>query len=71
MMPDLITLKIPIENNASLSRFTTFQLGGPCRGLLTCRNSLELEHAIGALNRNAAPFILIGGGSNLLVSDGF
>lgn len=68
-MPDLITLKIPIENNASLSKFTTFQLGGPCRGLLTCRNSSELEHAIGALNRNVAPFILIGGGSNLLVSD--
>lgn len=52
-----------------LSAYTTFKLGGPCRGLVTCGTRRELVKAIRDLNEVSEPFTLIGGGSNLLVSD--
>lgn len=52
-----------------LSDFTTFRLGGPCRGLVTCTTRLELRRAVEQLGEVGEPFVLIGGGSNLLVSD--
>lgn len=52
-----------------LSDFTTFRLGGPCRGLVTCSTRLELRRAVEQLGEVGEPFLLIGGGSNLLVSD--
>lgn len=52
-----------------LASFTTFKLGGPCRGLVTCANRRELVQALRDLNEVGEAFTLIGGGSNLLVSD--
>ena len=52
-----------------LSNYTTFQLGGSCRGLITCTSPQECENAVNYFNKNKFPFILIGHGSNLLVSD--
>jgi UDP-N-acetylmuramate dehydrogenase len=52
-----------------LAEFTTFRLGGPCRSLTTCATRLELRRAIERLSAKGEPFVLIGGGSNLLVSD--
>lgn len=52
-----------------LSTFTTFRLGGPCRGLVTCTNRRELVQSLRDLNEVSEPFLLIGGGSNLLVAD--
>jgi UDP-N-acetylmuramate dehydrogenase len=49
-----------------LSRYTTFRLGGPCERLFDCRTPEQLRDAVaGALG----DFLLIGGGSNLLVAD--
>ena len=55
--------------NAPLSSFTTFQLGGPCKGLFECRTPDELESVIKTLHDNRSQYILIGGGSNIVVSD--
>lgn len=52
-----------------LSAYTTFKLGGPCRGLVTCINRRELVQALRDLNEVGEAFTLIGGGSNLLVAD--
>lgn len=52
-----------------LSLYTTFKLGGPCRGLVTCTNRSELRRTLEALGEVGEDFILLGGGSNLLVSD--
>lgn len=52
-----------------LSTYTTFKLGGPCRGLVTCANRRELVQALRDLNEVGEAFTLIGGGSNLLVAD--
>ena len=58
-----------IQEKASFRDITTFRLGGPCRGLITCKTPQQLEVVVGALAVAGESFILIGGGSNLLVSD--
>ncbi|MFT5387045.1 MAG: UDP-N-acetylmuramate dehydrogenase [Candidatus Omnitrophota bacterium] len=58
-----------VLENALLSSYTTFQLGGPCRGLICCGTPEECINAVEYLNNNNEKFILIGGGSNLVVSD--
>ncbi len=55
--------------NASLSEYTTFRLGGRCLCLIHCRTSGQLTETIRLLNEHNTGFILIGSGSNLLVSD--
>ena len=57
------------EAGPRLAAYTTFKLGGPCRGLVTCSNRRELVQALRDLNEVGEAFTLIGGGSNLLVSD--
>src|SRR5882762_6489778 len=67
--PVLSELKIEIKPKARLEDYTTFRLGGPCRALIPCQTPQELESVIQHLVRDKLPFILIGGGSNLVVSD--
>lgn len=59
-------IKIP---NALLSKYTTFQLGGPCDVLIDCQTPAQLINAVRELSTRHEPYILIGGGSNLVVSD--
>lgn len=54
---------------AHLADYTTFRLGGPCRCLLTCGTPQQLGAAVAALAEAGERFVLIGGGSNLLVAD--
>lgn len=54
---------------ARLENYTTFRLGGPCRFLVNCQTPDQLIAAVAKLNSDRTPFILIGGGSNLVVSD--
>lgn len=61
---------INIQENIPLSRYTTFKIGGPAKFFCEVKNEKELEEAVRyAKDNNLAAFI-IGGGSNLLVSDG-
>src|SRR5436190_9903370 len=62
-------LKLNIKPNARLDEYTTFRLGGPCRALVTCETPQQLESAVQYLVKEKLPFILIGGGSNLVASD--
>jgi UDP-N-acetylmuramate dehydrogenase len=55
--------------DARLEQYTTFRLGGPCRVLINCETPEELKDTVRRLNAQKQPFILIGGGSNLVVSD--
>ena len=56
--------------DTTIGDYTTFQLGGPCPCLVTCRTPEELEQAVKRLAEEPeASFVLMGGGSNLLVSD--
>ncbi|OGX24371.1 MAG: UDP-N-acetylenolpyruvoylglucosamine reductase [Omnitrophica WOR_2 bacterium RIFCSPHIGHO2_01_FULL_48_9] len=58
-----------IVSGARLCDYTTFRLGGACRGLIACQIPEQLELAVKSLADARLPFILIGGGSNLVVSD--
>lgn len=55
--------------SAQLSDYTTFQLGGPCKGLIRAETPDECVEAVRFCQDNQYPFIVIGGGSNLVVSD--
>lgn len=58
-----------VSENVALSDYTTFQLGGPCRRMVTCKAPMALIEVARQLAAAGEPYILIGGGSNLLVSD--
>ena len=65
----LENLNIAVDYQVSLSDFTTFRLGGTCPTLLTCRTPQQLKHAVEFCVQEQIDYILIGIGSNLLVSD--
>lgn len=57
------------QNSFPLSQITTLQIGGPARLFVTVTSRDELTEAVSFANSNNLPFLIIGGGSNLLVSD--
>ena len=58
---------VRIHRDARLEAFSTFKLGGPCARLVACETAESLVGVVCALR--GTPFILIGGGSNILFSD--
>lgn len=61
--------KVKIFQRASLTDFTTFALGGPCRLLMVIENSEELVGVLQRLIGSGEPWLVLGEGSNTLVSD--
>lgn len=57
------------EENISLASFTTFKIGGNARFFVRVKNEEELIEAISFAENKRLPFFMLGGGSNLLVSD--
>ncbi len=58
-----------VRLDESLARYTSARVGGPADVLLTVASSAELVDASRWMWENAVPFLVIGGGSNVLVSD--
>ena len=58
-----------LEWSAPLARLTAARLGGRADALLTVNSSGELAEAVTLLWQQEAPFLILGGGSNVLVSD--
>ncbi|MEO1230344.1 MAG: UDP-N-acetylmuramate dehydrogenase [Myxococcota bacterium] len=58
-----------IESEVPLARYTTLELGGPARGFVTARSEDDLRRALDWARRQAWPVLILGGGSNLVVSD--
>jgi UDP-N-acetylmuramate dehydrogenase len=58
-----------LQENAVLANYTTAHVGGPADALLPVHTAAELERAVLALWDLGMPFVIIGSGSNLLVSD--
>ncbi len=65
-MNEIVSL---IQPGACLCDFTTFQLGGPCKGLICCESPAQVESALAYFRARKEPFLLMGRGSNLLFSD--
>jgi UDP-N-acetylmuramate dehydrogenase len=60
---------LPVRKNQSLGEFTTFRLGGPCPLLIDNPSAARLPALIRFLDKNEIPFLVIGQGSNLVISD--
>jgi UDP-N-acetylmuramate dehydrogenase len=58
-----------LQENQALAKFTSARLGGPADALITADSADQLAETVSLLWQADAPFILLGGGSNLLVSD--
>lgn len=58
-----------VKNNVSLSNFTTFQVGGPARYLVIAKDTDRLIKLLNFLSDRKEKYLVMGGGSNLLLPD--
>lgn len=58
-----------IRRNISLKNFTTFRIGGKANYFVEAKNDKEIKEALGFALDKDIPFFILGGGSNILVSD--
>lgn len=58
-----------VQENAPLAPYTSARIGGPADALITVKSKDELADAIQLIWENNIPYIVLGGGSNVLVSD--
>jgi UDP-N-acetylmuramate dehydrogenase len=58
-----------LQENVPLSGYTAARLGGPADVLLFAHSTDELAAMVNFLWKNAIPFHVLGGGSNVLVAD--
>ncbi len=58
-----------IEENKSLKEFTTFRIGGNARFFSIIYNEKDLLEALEFIKINKLKYFILGGGSNILVSD--
>ncbi len=60
---------INIQENISLKPYTTFKIGGLADKLIFAQDESELKEAITYAKTTALPWLILGGGSNVLISD--
>jgi UDP-N-acetylmuramate dehydrogenase len=58
-----------VRRNAPLAPFTTFRVGGPADWLIETRSGDEIVSALSLARRAGVAVTVLGGGSNVLVSD--
>jgi len=69
---DLSPLKelgIDYSINSILANYTTFRVGGRVPAVIHCHDAAQLQAAVSVLHEQSAPFLVIGEGSNILISD--
>jgi UDP-N-acetylmuramate dehydrogenase len=58
-----------MEENRPLAPFTTFAIGGPARWLVEAASEPEIVEAVEWAGERGIPLFVLGGGSNVLMSD--
>jgi UDP-N-acetylmuramate dehydrogenase len=58
-----------LQENTPLAPLTTFRIGGPARFFVEAKSRAEVEEAATFADSRDLPLFVLGGGSNLLVSD--
>ena len=73
MLNEVLMNQLPaaaaFHRGAELKNYTTFQLGGACPALIECPDADTLALTAVLLAEHDIDFMVIGQGSNLLVSD--
>lgn len=58
-----------VQWDAPLAPFTTYRIGGPADALLEPATAEDVQHALAIVREHAVPWIVLGLGSNVLVTD--
>ncbi len=58
-----------LQENVPLAPYTSARIGGPADALITVTSADELAESVSRLWELGVPFMMLGGGSNVLVSD--
>jgi UDP-N-acetylmuramate dehydrogenase len=58
-----------VQENVPLAPLTTFRLGGPARYFVEAQTIAEVQEGVGFARSRNLPLFVLGGGSNLVVSD--
>lgn len=58
-----------IKENVLLAKYTTFKVGGLAKYFFIAKSNQDIIKAVGAALQCKVPFFILGGGSNLLISD--
>ncbi len=66
---DFETAENFFRKNVSLKKYTTFKIGGRAKYFFEAKNKKDLKFALEFALKNNIPFFILGGGSNLLISD--
>jgi len=65
----MATKTLAIRENVSLAGFTTFGVGGPAHRFVEVSTQEEAAQALAFASEHVLPFFVLGGGSNVLISD--
>ncbi len=68
-LPPTDTSGLACERNRPLARWTTLRVGGPAEWSVQVRSSAELARAVTVATERDLPWRILGGGSNVLISD--
>ena len=73
-MPDFLselkeTFSDRVKTNEPLAKYSNFRLGGSAQFFLDLKNQAELILAVDLAQKNQIDFFVLGGGSNILISD--
>ena len=60
---------MPIQEQVSLAKYTTFKIGGNARYFCAVTSEKELIEAVDLAQKKSLSILVIGGGSNMLISD--
>jgi len=60
---------LDFQKNVSLAEYTTFKIGGLAKYFFKAKTEQDLIEAVEFAKKEKLPFFILGGGSNLLVSD--
>jgi UDP-N-acetylmuramate dehydrogenase len=58
-----------VQLEAPLARYTAARLGGPAEALIEANSVQELVEVVGLCWKHQTPFVILGGGTNILISD--
>lgn len=65
----LLKTNIDFLENENMSLHTTFKIGGAADVFINVKSSEELESSLKLAKENGVPYLILGKGSNLLISD--
>ncbi len=69
-MKDIVKKKLPeVKEGELLSKYTTFKIGGPAKYFYPAQNNEQLIEAVKIAQEIKLPYLILSGGSNILISD--